>query len=173
MGERNGTVTSKQGLILSTCYSNKSSDKRKQATTPSLSTRISKTYQNIIKFKCCGSGLKTQQISGGIFRYLQISPTHQRNIDLSHGIYRKPAAAARHHEAWPTKPRSVSHWPGLAGLKAARLSAGRPGRLRTLAHRRQIVTPRRVEGVRSLTAFKDRSPAVQPRGGEQCPPPDP
>ena len=32
------------------------------------------------------------------------------------------------HEAWPTKPRSVSHWPGLAGLKACRLSAGRPSR---------------------------------------------
>ena len=30
------------------------------------------------------------QISAGIFRYLQISPTHQRNIDLSHEIYRKP-----------------------------------------------------------------------------------
>jgi len=48
MGERKGTVTSKQALILSTCYSNKSSDKRKQATTSSLSTRISKTYQNVI-----------------------------------------------------------------------------------------------------------------------------
>jgi len=98
MGGRNRTVTSKQTLILSMCYdSNKSSDKRKEATTSSLSTRISKTYQNIIiKFKWCGSSLKNQQISAGIFRYLQISPTHQRNIDLSHGIYRKPAAAARH-----------------------------------------------------------------------------
>jgi len=36
------------------------------------------------------------------------------------------------HEAWPTKPKPVSHWTGLAGLKAGRLSAGRPGRLRTL-----------------------------------------
>jgi len=36
------------------------------------------------------------------------------------------------YEAWPTKPRSVSHWPGLAGPKACRLSAGRPSRLRTL-----------------------------------------
>ena len=35
-------------------------------------------------------------------------------------------------KAWPEKPRSVSLWPGLAGLKACRLSAGRPGRLRTL-----------------------------------------
>jgi len=72
-GERNGTVTSKQALILSTCYSNKSSDKRKQATTSSLSTRISKTYQNIIKFKWCGSRLKNQQIPAGIFRYLAAS----------------------------------------------------------------------------------------------------
>jgi len=73
MGERNGTVTSKQALILSTCYSNKSSDKRKQATTSSVSTRISKTYQNIIKFKWCGSRLKNQQISAGILRYLAAS----------------------------------------------------------------------------------------------------
>ena len=42
----------------------------------------------------------------------------------------KPAGFPK---AWPTKPRSVSPWPGLAGLKAYRLSAGRPGRLRTLA----------------------------------------
>jgi len=48
MEERNRTVTSKQALILSTCYSNKSSDRREQASTSSLSTRISKTYQNII-----------------------------------------------------------------------------------------------------------------------------
>ena len=41
----------------------------------------------------------------------------------------KPAGFPK---AWPTKPRSVSPWPGLAGLKACRLSAGRPGRLRTL-----------------------------------------
>ena len=41
----------------------------------------------------------------------------------------KPAGFSK---AWPEKPRSVSAWPGLAGLKACRLSAGRPGRLRTL-----------------------------------------
>ena len=35
-------------------------------------------------------------------------------------------------EAWPEKPRSVSPWPGLAGLKACRLSVGLPNRLRTL-----------------------------------------
>jgi len=86
MGERKGTVTSKQALILSTCYSNKSSDKRKQATTSSLSTRISKTYQNIIKFKWCGSGLKTQQISGGIFRYLAVSPDICGHLQISTNI---------------------------------------------------------------------------------------
>ena len=42
----------------------------------------------------------------------------------------KPAGFSK---AWPEKTRSVSLWPGLAGLKACRLSAGRPGRLRTLA----------------------------------------
>ena len=41
----------------------------------------------------------------------------------------KPAGFSK---ARPEKPRSVSLWPGLAGLKACRLSAGRPGRLRTL-----------------------------------------
>ena len=149
MGERNGTVTSKQGLILSTCYSNKSSDKRKQATTSSLSIRISKTYQNIIKFKWCGSSLKNQQISAGIFRYLRVSSDIWWYLQISGGIFRyhphineiltchmeytgslPPPPGT--HEAWPTKSRSVSHWPGLAGLKAGRLSAGRPGRLRTL-----------------------------------------
>ena len=45
----------------------------------------------------------------------------------------KPAGFSK---AGPEKPRSVSHWPGLAGLKACRLSAGRPGRLRTLTERR-------------------------------------
>ena len=34
--------------------------------------------------------------SSDICGHHQISPTHQTNIDLSHGIYRKPAAAARH-----------------------------------------------------------------------------
>ena len=41
----------------------------------------------------------------------------------------KPAGFPK---AWPTKPRSVSQWPGLAGLQPCGLSAGRPGRLRTL-----------------------------------------
>ena len=137
-GERNGTVTFKQALILSTCYSNKSSDKRKQATTPSLSTRISKTYQNIIKFKWCGSRLKNQQIPAGIFRYLAASSDicryhpHINEILTCHMEYTEslPPPPGT-HEAWPTKPRSVSHWPSLAGLKAGRLSGGRPGRLRT------------------------------------------
>ena len=43
-----------------------------------------------------------------------------------------PMKPAGFSKAWPEKPRSVSLWPGLAGLKACRLSAGRPGRLRTL-----------------------------------------
>ena len=41
-------------------------------------------------------------------------------------------------EAWPTKPRSVSHWPGLGGLGAGRLSAGQPGPLRTLVKRASL-----------------------------------
>jgi len=87
MGERNGTVTSKQALILSTCYSNKSGDKRKQATTSSLSTRISKTYQNIIiKFKWCGASLNNQQISAGIFRDLGVSSDIWRHLQISADI---------------------------------------------------------------------------------------
>jgi len=93
MGERNGTATSKQALILSMCYNNKSSDKRKQATTSSLSTRISKTYQNIIKFKWCGSRLKNQQISAGIFRYLAVSSDIWRYLQISAGIFRYLAAS--------------------------------------------------------------------------------
>jgi len=130
MGERNGTVTSKQALILSTCYSNKSSDGRKQATNLPLSTRISKTYRNIIiKFKWCGSNLTNQQISAGIFRYLAVSSDICRHLQISNGISRyhphinqiltchmeyteslPPPPGT--HEAWPTKPRPVSHWPG-------------------------------------------------------------
>jgi len=54
------------------------------------------------------------------------------------------------HEAWPTKPRSVSHWAGLAGLKAGGLSAGRPGRLRTLDMYNTFYRPRTIyySGVR-------------------------
>ena len=44
-----------------------------------------------------------------------------------------PMKPAGFSKACPEKPRSVSLWPGLAGLKACRLSAGRPGRLRTLS----------------------------------------
>jgi len=89
MGERNGTVTSKQALILSTCYSNKSSDGRKQATNLPLSTRISKTYRNIIiKFKWCGSSLTNQQISAGIFRYLAVSSDICGYLQVSGGIFR-------------------------------------------------------------------------------------
>jgi len=80
MGERNGTVPSKRALILSKWSSNKSSDKRKQETTSFLVTPISKTYQNIIIFKWCGSSLKNKQISAGIFRYLRVSE------DVSHRL---------------------------------------------------------------------------------------
>jgi len=139
MGEWNGTVTSKQALILSTCYSIKSSDKRKQATTSSLSTRISKTYHNsIIKFKWCGSSLKNEQnlaafsdicgdlqISGSIFRYLWGSSDictyhrHIKEILTCHMEYTESLPPPPGiHKAWPTRPRSVSHWPGLAGLKS-------------------------------------------------------
>jgi len=95
MGEQNGTVTSKQALILSTCYSNKSSDGRKQATNLPLSTRISKTYRNIIiKFKWCGSSLTNQQISAGIFRYLAVSSDICRHLQISDGIFRYLAVSS-------------------------------------------------------------------------------
>jgi len=74
------------------------------------------------------------QISGGIFKYLAASSdiTHNEiltcHMEYTGSLPPPPGT----HEAWPTKSRSVSHWPGLAGLKAGRLSAGRPGRLRTL-----------------------------------------
>ena len=79
------------------------------------------------------------QISGGICRYLQASSDigrylpHTNTILTGHMEYTESLQAPPGtHEAWPTKPKSVSPWPGLAGLKACRLSAGRPGRLRTL-----------------------------------------
>jgi len=112
----------------------------------SMSTQISKAYQNIIIFKWCGSSLKNQEISAGIFRYLRVSSNICGHLYTSVGIFRYhphinkiltchmeyteslPAPPST-HEAWPTKPRSVSHWPDW---KVGRLSAGRPGRLRTL-----------------------------------------
>ena len=99
------------------CYSNKSSDKRKQATTSSLSTRISKTYQNIIKFKWCGSGLKNQQISGGIFRYLAVSSdiTH---TSTKYWLVTWNIPKARRRRQAPMKPAYEAQvcltlaWPG-------------------------------------------------------------
>jgi len=70
------------------------------------------------------------QISGGIFRYYpHINEILTCHMEYTESLPPPPGT----HEAWPTKPRSVSYWPGLAGLKAGRLSAGRPGHLRTLS----------------------------------------
>jgi len=54
------------------------------------------------------------------------------NIPKACRCRQAPMKPAGFPKAWPTKPKSVSHWPGLAGVKAARLSAGWPGHLRTL-----------------------------------------
>ena len=85
------------------------------------------------------------QISAGIFRYLPVSSDicrcepHLNKIMTCHKEYTEslqappsPMKPASFSKAWSEKPRSVSLWPGLAGLKACRLPAGRPGRLRTL-----------------------------------------
>ena len=104
------------------------------------------------------------QVSAGIFRYLPVSSDICRcepplnKIMTCHKEYTEslpappgPMMPAGFSKAWPKKPRSVSLWPGLAGLKACRLSAGRPGRLRTLVKSLSLRILDRYEGHISAT----------------------